>query len=496
MPNIQSLTYFIPELILMAAVVVMVLVDVFFTGRDRSRAIWLVSLVTLAVAGIALAMTPEPGDAIFYGALAVDPYSRFFKGLFLLATVIIIIISPYTRQLDNTPRNEYYLFLMVVMFGLFLMASALDLIIVYLSIEIVSIGSFILAGFLKNDRLSSESSLKYVIYGALSSGIMLYGLSLLFGLAGSTNIFDVQAALSTLPEKAHLTLIVALLLILAGFGYKISMAPFHFWTPDVYQGAPTTITAFLSVAPKAAGFALALRFLGIAFGASPDLNLGVWQPVDGLAFGTLIAVFSGLTMTVGNLIAIQQSSVKRMLAYSSIAHAGTMLMAATILNAQAFSAIMFYLVVYLFMNLGAFLVAIFVHNHYGYDEIDDWTGLGYRAPLVAIPMGIFLFSLTGLPPTAGFIGKVYIFSVLVEADKFWWLAILGVLNSVVSLYYYMRVIKVMFLDGEPTEETVSGQPVLTGTILALVVPVLLLGVYWTPLINVVRSSLAFFSPGM
>ncbi|UCD38657.1 MAG: NADH-quinone oxidoreductase subunit N, partial [Fidelibacterota bacterium] len=370
------------------------------------------------------------------------------------------------------------------------------LIIVYLAIEIVSIGSFILAGFLKRDRLSSESSLKYVIYGALSSGVMLYGLSLLFGIAGSTNVFDVQAALSSVPEKAHLTLAVALLLILTGFGYKIAMVPFHFWTPDVYQGAPTTITAYLSVAPKAAGFALTLRILGIVFGTSPDMNLGTWLPVEGLPFGTLIAIFSAATMTVGNIIAIQQDSVKRMLAYSSIAHAGYMLMAATILNAQALSAIMFYLAVYLFMNLGAFLVAIFIHNKYGVDEIEDWKGLGFQAPVIAVAMGVFLFSLTGLPPTAGFVGKVYLFSVLVEARQFWWLAVVGVLNSVISLYYYVRILKVMFLDAEPTGETISDHPALTGTILVLMVPVLLFGVYWTPLMSLVRSSLEFFSRGM
>jgi len=416
--------------------------------------------------------------------------------IFLLATAVIYIVSPYTKELDGNPRHEYYLFMLVVVFGLFLMASALDLIIIYLSIEIVSIGSFVLAGFLKQDRLSNESSLKYVIYGALSSGVMLYGLSLLFGIAGSTNIFDVQAALSDVPERAHIMLAVALLLILTGFGYKIAMVPFHFWTPDVYQGAPTTITAYLSVAPKAAGFALALRVLGIAFGASSNMNLGEWLPVEGLPFGTLIAIFSAATMTLGNIIALQQSSVKRLLAYSSIAHAGYMLMAATILNAQAVSAIMFYLAVYLFMNLGAFLVAIFIHNRYGYDEIEEWKGLGFQAPAVAVAMGIFLFSLTGLPPTAGFVGKIYLFSVLIEAKQFWWLAVLGVLNSVVSLYYYMRILKAMFLDGEPTDETISDHPALTGTILALVVPVLLFGVYWSPLMNMVRSSLEFFSRGM
>ena len=362
MPNFDSLAYFLPELILTGLIVTIVLVDVMLPASKRDRIIWMLSLGGLAVTALALLLQPATEQSLFLGSLAADPYSRFFKWIFLGAVGIIIGISPATRQLDGSPRHEYYLFLIAVTFGLFLMASALDLIIVYLSIEIVSIGSFVLAGFLKDDRASNESSLKYVIYGALSSGIMLYGLSLLFGMAGSTNVFEVQAALAQMPPKAYLTLTVALLLILAGFGYKISMAPFHFWTPDVYQGAPTTITAFLSVAPKAAGFALALRFLGVAFGASPDLNLGNWVPVNGVALGSLMAIFAALTMTLGNVMAIQQSSVKRMLAYSSIAHAGYMLMAAVVLNSQAFSAIMFYLVIYLFMNLGAFLALMRLSN--------------------------------------------------------------------------------------------------------------------------------------
>ncbi len=495
MTNIQSLNYFLPELILIGFVLVIILVDVFHGGRGRNRCIWLLSLAALIFTGVFLLIQKIPAESIFFGALAVDPYSQFFKWIFLLATAVIYIVSPSSRELEGKPKHEYYLFILIVVFGMFLMASALDLIIVYLSIEIVSIGSFILAGFLKQDRFSNESSLKYVIYGALSSGVMLYGLSLLFGIAGSTNIFEVQAALANVPEGAHIVLLVALLLILTGFGYKITMVPFHFWTPDVYQGAPTTITAYLAVAPKAAGFALALRVLGIVFGFNPDLNLADWLPVGGLQFGTIMAILSAATMTVGNVIAIQQSSIKRLLAYSSIAHAGYLLMAVTILNSQAVSAIMFYLAVYLFMNLGAFLVAIYIHNRYGYDEIDDWKGLGFQVPVVAVAMGVFLFGLTGLPPTAGFVGKVYLFSVLIEARQFWWLVILGVFNSVISLYYYMRILKAMFLEGESTGKTISDYSPLTVTILVLMLPVLLFGVYWSPLINFVQSSLEFFTQG-
>jgi NADH-quinone oxidoreductase subunit N len=497
MTNIDSLVYFIPELILTVFIVGIVLVDVFSSSARRSLAVWWIALVGLAATAVTLFIQPLPGEPIFFGALVSDGFSQFFKWLFLIATAVILVVSPFTAQLDKQPRNEYYVFLLLVVFGMFLMTSANDLIMVYLSLEIVSVGSFILAGFLKDSRASNESSLKYVIYGAFSSGMMLFGFSLLFGMAGSTDIGAVKVAVSNLPGYAHITVAMSLMLILVGFGYKISMVPFHFWTPDVYQGAPTTITAFLSVAPKAAGFALTLRVLGLIFG---DYNVadGSWMPVTGLAFGSVMAVFAALTMTVGNVLAVQQSSVKRLLAYSSIAHAGYMLMALTVFNERAVQAVMFYLAIYMCMNLGAFLVAIFVHNKFGVDEVEEWKGLGFKAPLIMVPMGIFLFSLTGLPPTAGFIGKVYIFSVLVEANRFWWLAVLGVLNSVVSLYYYVRIIKVMFLDGEPSadDETVSDHPALVGTILVLMIPVLLLGIYWNPLLTFVQNSFNIISQSM
>jgi NADH-quinone oxidoreductase subunit N len=383
-----------------------------------------------------------------------------------------------------------------MVFGMFLMVSAIDLIMVYLSIEVVSISSFILAGYLKQDQRSNESSLKYVIYGAFSSGLMLFGLSILFGLTGTTKFFEIQNALAGLDTSSHFALIIASIFILAGFGYKISAVPFHFWTPDVYEGAPTPVTAYLSVAPKAAGFALLIRFFHVLF-TDAGLFLESENGIPTIPWPQVLAGISVATMTLGNLVAIQQSSVKRMLAYSSIAHAGYMLMAMPILSGNGVFAIMIYLVMYLFMNLGAFFVVIIVKNKTGGETFEDFRGLGWEMPLVGIVMALFMFSLTGIPPTAGFIGKFYIFAAVIKAGpSFYWLVFAGAVNSVISLYYYMRVVKVMFLEGESKEEHIFPSILESALIIILAAPTLFLGVYWAPIAEWITNSLRFFHQGI
>jgi NADH-quinone oxidoreductase subunit N len=383
-----------------------------------------------------------------------------------------------------------------MVFGMFLMVSAIDLIMVYLSIEVVSISSFILAGYLKQDQRSNESSLKYVIYGAFSSGLMLFGLSILFGLTGTTKFFEIQNVISGLDTSSHFALIIASVFILAGFGYKISAVPFHFWTPDVYEGAPTPVTAYLSVAPKAAGFALLIRFFHVLF-TDAGLFLESENGIPTIPWPQVLAGISVATMTLGNLVAIQQSSVKRMLAYSSIAHAGYMLMAMPILSGNGVFAIMIYLVMYLFMNLGAFFVVIIVKNKTGGETFEDFRGLGWEMPLVGIVMALFMFSLTGIPPTAGFIGKFYIFAAVIKAGpSFYWLVFAGAVNSVISLYYYMRVVKVMFLEGESKEEHIFPSILESALIIILAAPTLFLGVYWAPIAEWITNSLRFFHQGI
>jgi NADH-quinone oxidoreductase subunit N len=354
----------------------------------------------------------------------------------------------------------------------------------------------VLAAYLKLDTRSNEAGLKYVIYGAFSSGVMLFGLSIVYGLAGSTNYFAIQDTLSSLDGSANPALIMALLMIFAGFGYKISSVPFHFWTPDVYEGSPSTITAYLSVAPKAAGFAMIIRFFHQVFSDSIGLTSNAIGSTD-LPWPEIIGVLAVVTMTMGNLVAIQQKSIKRMLAYSSIAHAGYMMLALPVLSMEAVESVMIYLFIYVFMNLGAFFIVIFVKNKTGGESFEDFEGLGWKMPIVGAFMTLFMLSLTGLPPTAGFVGKLYIFKTLVGAgSEFLWLVVAGGVNSVISLYYYFHVVKVMFLGGKRSDVITYPPSTMFGLMIFTAVPSLLLGLYWNPLASWVKDSLVFYTQVM
>ena len=369
------------------------------------------------------------------------------------------------------------------------MAMSRNLLMIYLSIELVSVISFVMAGFKRGDARSSEAALKYVVFGGMASGVMAYGMSWLYGLAGSLDLAVIaeRVAVTSGSGQVPVALLVGVLCILAGFGYKISAAPFHLWTPDVYEGAPTSITALLSVGPKAAGFAILVRFFkeGLEATSQSDGLLTPWS-----LFGGLMAM---ATMIVGNFSALQQDNVKRMLAFSSIAHAGTMLLGFCVFNDAGVRAIVFYIVVYACMNLGAFLVVAAVAERHGDSEsIETYHGLGTRAPVLAVLMAIFLFSLTGLPPFAGFIGKFNLFAALVEAGGGWnwFLAAVGVVNSAVSLFYYARILRAMFLTKPTTDSPVIVRPSWTTAVVALAVPTVVLGVYWGPVYDLVARSVS------
>ena len=410
-----------------------------------------------------------------------------------MATIFVSIVSLQSGELKDYRKGEYFTLLGIIVFGLFLMVSTVDLIMVYISIEIVSIMSFVLAGYLKQNTRSNEAGLKYVVYGAFSSGIMLFGLSYIYGLTGSTNYFQIQQAIATMDASANTALMMATLMVLAGFGYKVSAVPFHFWTPDVYEGAPTTITAYLSIAPKAGAFAMMIRFFNQVLadgGAMGGLDA---SSLASLPWANIMSLLAVITMTLGNIVAIQQNNIKRMLAYSSIAHAGYMLLAMPVMSGDSIYAIMIYLVMYLFMNLGAFFVVIIVKNKTGGETFDDYRGLGWEMPMVGVAMTIFMVSLTGLPPSAGFIGKFYIFASLIKGgNQFYWLVVAGGINSVVSLYYYFRVVKVMFLEGERSETILQPPTIMAGMLLATAIPTVILGIYWTPVADWIQNSLTFF----
>ena len=384
--------------------------------------------------------------------IAIDNFAIFFKLLTLLSTIFIVLFSFSSKEVLNTKSRigEYYTLLVALALGMALMVSSTHMIMMYLSLEIASLTSYILAGYTKENKNSAEASLKYVLYGAIASGMMLYGISLIYGLTGSLDFYTINLKLAEGSVNPTM-LLVSGLLIFVGFGYKISAVPFHYWTPDVYEGSPITITAILSVASKAAGFGMLMRFVRTVF-VTDGMNLPFWSAVPSIPIENILILLSILTMTIGNLVAIWQDNLKRLLAYSSIAHAGYMLLGLVVLGNEGYSAVMVYFIVYLFMNLGAFYVVMLVGNETGSENIDDYKGLGARNTFLAISLAIFLISLTGLPPTAGFVGKLYIFAALINS-KFIWLAVVGVLNSVVSLYYYVRIFRNMFLrKGESENE--------------------------------------------
>lgn len=492
--NLDSLSSFVPEIILTALIVVLIIADLFL---KEAKSPWtsIITLIGLLAVGIAVyAQYEMDSRSLFNDMLALDPFALFFKLLFLASTIFVVFLSIGSIELAGRPVGEYFTLIVATTLGMFLMASATNLITIFIAIETVSVTSFILATYLKTRRRSSEAGLKYAIYGAFSSGLMLYGISLLYGLTGSLNIYEINQVLSN-SNPNPLALFISVLLIFAGFGYKIASVPFHFWTPDVYEGAPTPVTAFFSVGPKAAGLAMLIRFFNVALvtgGANGDAS--DWYAITGLDWAQFLAVIAAATMTLGNLVAIVQTNVKRLLAYSSIAHAGYALMGVVVFSQQGIYATLFYLVVYYLMNIGAFLVVITNQDLVGSESIEDYKGLIWRAPVPAIAMSVFLFSLTGLPPTAGFIGKFYLFAAVIKSgEAFYWLAIVGIINSVISLYYYARILKAMFFEKSETTETfkIAVSPYYITLLVVLVIPTILLGVYWAPLADLANYSIEF-----
>ena len=496
MTNLQSLEFFIPELILTITILAALITDLFVKKSKTNMIGWVLG-VGLVVVGLSVHnLSSVPPTTLFLDMIVIDPFSSFMKIVIILSTLLVIVASWVNDELEKYRKGEYFTIMGIMVMGLFLMTSSVDIIMLYISIEVVSIMSFVLAAYLKLDTRSNEAGLKYVIYGAFSSGVMLFGLSIVYGLAGSTNYFAIQDTLSSLDGSANPALIMALLMIFAGFGYKISSVPFHFWTPDVYEGSPSTITAYLSVAPKAAGFAMIIRFFHQVFSDSTGLTSNAIGSTD-LPWPEIIGVLAVVTMTMGNLVAIQQKSIKRMLAYSSIAHAGYMMLALPVLSMEAVESVMIYLFIYVFMNLGAFFIVIFVKNKTGGESFEDFEGLGWKMPIVGAFMTLFMLSLTGLPPTAGFVGKLYIFKTLVSAgSEFLWLVVAGGVNSVISLYYYFHVVKVMFLGGKRSDVITYPPSTMFGLMIFTAVPSLLLGLYWNPLASWVKDSLVFYTQVM
>jgi len=464
--------YILPELVLTAGALVVLIADVLLPRGSKALG-W----ITLAVIGGTIVSLMPFADAqveVSQGLLAVDRFAFFFKIVFLLAAALTVLMSTRYLAIEGASPGEYYFLILCATLGMMVMAGGIDLISIFIGLETMAVSFYILAGFIKPNQRSNEAAVKYFLLGAFSLGILLYGMSLMYGLSGTTNL-RVMATRFAGMEKDPL-LLLATILVVAGVGFKIAAVPFHMWAPDVYEGAPTPVTAFLSVGSKAASFAMLLRIFVEG------------MPTVAADWRLLFAVLSVVTMTVGNLAALTQSNLKRMLAYSSIAHAGYLLIGVAAGGPRGVTAMLVYLLIYAFMQLGAFTVILVMRRAdvIG-DELKDLSGLYQRRPFAAFAMLLFMLSLGGIPPTAGFMGKFWLFSAAIEAN-YVWLAVIGVINSAISLYYYLRIVVFMYLK----KETTGSEPIVTpalGVAMAVALLVTLaLGVYPRPLFELAESS--------
>jgi NADH-quinone oxidoreductase subunit N len=495
MTNVESLAYFVPELILTVTVLVVLIASIFGIDRNRYDISGVITLIGTVASLFALTGLFQKTEAVylFEGMICHDLFSVFFRGFFIISTVIVILMTMLSREVIQLKKCEFYAILLSICIGMCLVASSQDMLMIYLALELMSLGSYILVGFSRKIGKSEEGSLKYVLYGGVSTGVMLFGLSLLYGLTGATNFPAIQQVLMQSGANIDLVVYLIFIFILVGAGYKIAMVPFHFWAPDVYEGAPTAVTAYLSVASKAAGIALLIRFFFSTF-LTQSIPGGPWTEIADIDINWTfhIAVLSAITMTIGNLGALPQTSMKRLLAYSGIAHAGYLLMGVCVLTLIGIESVLFYLVMYLFTNLSAFIVVVVVVEGQDSDRISGFRGLWARAPWVAVLMTTALVSLVGLPPTAGFVGKIYLLYGVIQ-ENLYWLAIVAVLNTVVSLYYYARVIRAMFLENPETEAGLKVQPALILLLWIVTIPVLVFGIWWNPLV-VLAKTCAYLIP--
>jgi len=468
----------LPEIIVCIFAILILTLDPFLS-RNRKILTAHLSWIAIGLAFLANLSLWDFQGTTFSQMFLVDNYGTFFKFIFLAGSFLIIFVSINYLKREEILHGEYFSLILFSTLGMMLLASGFDLIIIFLGLEIMSVSLYVLAGFKRSDPNSNEAALKYFLMGAFATGFLLYGIVMIYGSVGSTNLEQIIKSIAFSEAGPNLLIWAGAGLLLVGFGFKIASVPFHMWVPDVYQGAPTPVTAFISAGPKAAGFAALLRLFLFSFVTIKlDWTIIVW-------------IMAALTMTVGNIIAIAQSDIKRMLAYSSIAHAGYALVALVAGGETGISSALFYLLAYTFMNIGAFTVVIALGRKGDENTcLDDYSGLGSRSPLLAILMTVFMFSLAGFPPTAGFMGKFYVFSAAVKSG-FVSLVIIGVLNSLVSVYYYLRVVVIMFMH--PPQPEVQKVPLAFGTALVLLISiwgVLHMGILPDSLLNLAQASVS------
>jgi NADH-quinone oxidoreductase subunit N len=483
---LASLGHYVPELLACFTMFALILLEATYDSEKEDRnLVYNSSLFGLFTVFIVLALSMSTqGTGIFTNSVIVDPFSTLIKIIMVLGTMGSIYLSKVSKDIREDVKSEFPILAMGVLVGGMLLASANNMLILYIGIETLSILSYVLASLKKSDEKSSEAGLKYSLYGGISAGFMLFGMSHIFGVLGSINFVQMAEALQTVDNSQIYILLPSFLLFFVGIGYKIACVPFHMWTPDVYEGSPLPVTTFFSIVPKMAGIAVLIRVTTVFFSDAGTLSVG-W-------IGTL-SIVAALTMTVGNVTAIGQRSVKRMLAYSSISHAGVMLLGVLVVNEIGNRSVLFYGVTYLFMTLVAFYIVSFVQDKYGNDHFERFNGLIHRYPLMAILMAVVMFSLAGIPPLSGFVAKFNIFSAIIE-KKYYMLALIAGVNSVISLYYYLKIVRLMIFKPAEGDEVISGFSIGNQSIIFIMaVPVVMLGIFWSKLMTI-SSGASLFIP--
>jgi NADH-quinone oxidoreductase subunit N len=477
--SVNDLITILPFLIMVVGGIALLLIDLAIPADKKQNTAWLAIAVTLLSGLSALALWANPPADSFYRMVRGDGYAYFLDALLAGIGVVTLLLTLRYNEARGIMRGEFFPLMMFSLAGMMLMGHAMNLIVVFVAVELLSIPLYILCGIARPREDSEESAMKYFLMGAFASGFLVYGIALVYGATGTLSLGELPGILATgTPDYDPTLLFAGAALILVGLGFKVAAAPFHMWTPDVYEGAPTTVTAFMATATKVAGFAALIRVF--MFGFEPIV--AQWQPI--------MAIIAALTMIVGNITALAQNNIKRMLAYSSIAHAGYVLVGIAAGNAAGASAVLFYLASYAFTTLAAFAVIAAVGSGKEEDQsIEAYAGLGRRKPMLALVMAISMFSLIGIPPTAGFFGKWYLINAVVNADLIW-LAVVMMLTSVVSAYFYLRVVVTMYMREPQAEgEAITGNAPRSLAAAISVAAVLVFGIMSTPLLNMIVSGL-------
>jgi NADH-quinone oxidoreductase subunit N len=474
-----------PELLLLFWALLVLGLDLLFKKAKDSLAYLALAGLAPAIGAAAYLLLQGIDQSLLFDMVRVDAYALYFKIIACLASGLVILASMEYMKARTRYRSEFYGLLLLATLAMSLMAASTNLIMIYLSIEFMSLTSYVLVGYFRDDPRSTEGGLKYFLFGAITSALMLYGMSLIYGATGTTDLREIATSLATMQafiSPTRFLILPAILFMLAGFGFKIALVPFHQWSPDAYEGAPTPVATLLSVGPKAMGFAILIRVLLTAL------------PLFQIDWVAILMGISIVTMTLGNLTAMRQSNIKRMLAYSSIAQMGYVLIGLVSVGpfSVGINGVLLYLLAYLFTNAGAFIAVIAFSHVTNSDEIADYAGLVRRAPALAAVMVVFFMSLAGLPPTAGFVGKLFVFGSAVQAE-YYYLAIIGVLNSVVSVVYYFNVVRQMFFLPPPVEERLSLPRFPMAAVIISVLMIFIIGLYPQPFINLAGQSVTFLA---